>query len=154
MKISEFMHTPAITCDPHTTLAEAARLMEHSGVGSLVVIDAPRRSGPPAPTGTWAIAGIITDRDLALRGYGQEMSPATAVEKLMTKPVVTIPEDCDVVEAAETMAQSGCRRLPVVNAKESLKGVVSFDDLTVLFARQGDSLAHAVSRPITPNSLT
>lgn len=133
MNLQEHL-TPAVTCGPEMTLMSVAALMESRNVGSVVVLDALGR-----------VVGIVTDRDIALRGMGQERQPSTPVSEVMTHDVVLLREDADLFDAARQMAAAECRRLPVVALDGSLKGVVTLDDLMVLFAHQTDSLASAIA---------
>jgi signal-transduction protein with cAMP-binding, CBS, and nucleotidyltransferase domain len=124
----------AITCGPDLSLAEVALFMEQENVGSIVVID-----------DRGVVVGIATDRDLALRGMGRRLAPDTPVSEVMTRDVILLREDADLFDAASQMAAAECRRLPVLGLDGTLKGVVTLDDLMVLFAHQTDSLAQAVA---------
>lgn len=141
MRLRGFMH-PGITCDAGTSLADAAREMERTNVGSIVVVTGRR------------ISGIVTDRDLAVRGLGREMASTTPVEEVMTKQVVSMRDTADVFDAAAEMSHSGCRRLPVVDAKGDLQGIVTLDDLTILFAHEADFLAQTVASGSTATRTT
>jgi len=134
MNLHEFIHSPAVTCSLDTSLADAAAEMDRYNVGSVVVVNADGH-----------VVGIITDRDVAVRGVAKHCEPGTPVRELMTANVVLLREDADLFDAARQMAESGCRRFPVVGADGLLKGVVALDDLMILFARQTDNLAHAVA---------
>jgi CBS domain-containing protein len=136
MDLQQFL-TPALTCAPETSLAHAAQAMDRHGVGSIVVL------GPGEQ-----IVGIATDRDIAVRGTGYELLPSSPISQVMTKDVVLLRWDADLFDAASTIAASECRRLPVVDDDSRLRGVVTLDDLMVLFARQTDSLANAVAAEI------
>ena len=137
MELYEFIQSPAVTCTAETTLAETARLMEQHNVGSVIVVD---RRG--------AVIGMVTDRDLALRGMAAEREPQTPVTEIMTKTVTSLRDDADVFDAAQEMETSACRRLPVTGADGALKGVIALDDLMVFFTRQADHLAHVVAAEI------
>jgi len=130
MHLAMYMHTPPITCELSATLAEVARIMEFEEVGSVVVM-----------TESNEIAGIVTDRDLVVRGVARECGPQTPVETLMSTPVVTVHETQDPFDAAAKMARAGCRRLPVVSLAGQLQGVVALDDLMPLFTRTAERLA-------------
>ena len=130
MDLSACMHKPPITCELSATLAEVARMMEFDEVGSVVVMDEDNR-----------IVGIVTDRDLVVRGLAHECGPLTRVETIMSTPVITVHETQDAFEAAAKMARAGCRRLPVVSATGQLQGVVSLDDIMPLFTRSAEQLA-------------
>lgn len=130
MNLHEFLHTPAITCAPDTSLADVATLMDRHEVGSIVILGTDGR-----------LAGMVTDRDLALRGLAKRREPDTPVAEIMTEPVVFIREDATVFAAATEMATAGCRRMPVLDMNGQVIGIVSLDDLLTLFARQTDKLA-------------
>ena len=66
---------------PQRPIRDATVIMDQAGVGSLAVIDDDR------------LVGIITDRDLVRRGLAQDLAATAAVEKVMTRPVVTIDAD-------------------------------------------------------------
>ena len=133
MNISDYMHTPPTTCRPSATLAEVARLMEFDEVGSVIVT-----------TDAGEIAGIVTDRDLVVRGLARDGGPSTPAGTVMSAPVFTVHEHEDPYDAAAKMARGGCRRLPVVNVTGQLQGVVSLDDIMHLFTRKP---ARDVDRP-------
>lgn len=135
MEVREVMHAPAVTCQPTTTLAEAARIMRDEDVGTLVVV------------GTHGeIVGIVTDRDMAVRGLADKLGPDTPVEAVMSKDVTTVHGYEDIFVAAGIMEQRHCRRLPVVDRAGHLDGVISLDDLMVVLTAQADKLAHAIGR--------
>lgn len=134
MNLREIVRSPAVTCGPDATVVEAVRQMDKENVGSVIVVQ---------PGG--GIVGIVTDRDVALRGMGAERSPGTPVSEIMTTNVVSLPDDANIFDAARQMAARGCRRLPVLGIGGALTGVVSLDDLILLFARQTDSMARAIA---------
>ena len=125
MHLADYMHTPPTTCPTGTSISEVARLMEFDEVGSVIVT-----------SGAGEIAGIVTDRDLVVRGLAREASADAPVETVMSAPVITVHEQEDAYDAAAKMARAGCRRLPVVNATGQLQGVVSFDDIARLFMQR------------------
>jgi signal-transduction protein with cAMP-binding, CBS, and nucleotidyltransferase domain len=125
MQLADYMHTPPTTCATRASLAEVARLMELDEVGSVVVLNDANE-----------IAGIVTDRDLVVRGLAREASTDAAVETIMSTPVMTVHEHEDAYDAAAKMARAGCRRLPVVNATGQMQGVVSLDDILHVFMRK------------------
>lgn len=129
MKVTELMHTPAVTCRPEDTVGDVARMMGSHEVGSVVVID---RVGE--------VAGIVTDRDIALRAVGQGRSSDIAVEEVMSRDVATLDPHADVAVAAATMIKRSVRRLPVVDEFGTVHGLVSLDDLVRLSGRQADEL--------------
>ncbi|AIQ46775.1 hypothetical protein R70723_13525 [Paenibacillus sp. FSL R7-0273] len=93
------------------------------------------------------LIGVITDRDLVLRGYAQKHPGSTAVETVMSKQVVSVEQSATVEEAAELMASRQIRRLPVTRDGE-LIGVVSLGDLAAknIFADEAGEALSEISR--------
>lgn len=117
MKVRDIMASPAVTAPPEFSVLDAARLMKERNIGSLVVHDG--RSP----------VGILTERDLVTKALADGLDPkGTRVRELMSSPLLTIPADADVLDAARTMSRHHVRRLPVVNGV-SLVGIVSERDI-------------------------
>ncbi|CAH1055703.1 Hypoxic response protein 1 [Paenibacillus pseudetheri] len=93
------------------------------------------------------LLGVITDRDLVIRGYAAKHSGSTAVEKVMSKEIQTVSEDTSVDEAAELMSSWQIRRLAVTSGQK-LIGVVSIGDLAVrnIFADEAGEALHDISQ--------
>lgn len=124
----------AVSADPQATVAEIVRTMEEQNVGCVVLVV----GGKPV--------GIVTDRDLTLRVLGKGMDPAkTAVSTVMTRPVVTVTDWLEPLEAAAKMRQHGIRRLPVVRAEGLLEGIVTLDDLVYHLGRTGGALSETLA---------
>ncbi|MFF4603220.1 CBS domain-containing protein [Streptomyces sp. NPDC001339] len=132
MRVREVMRTPVVTVAPDTTLAETAQRMGECVVGCVVVM-----SGP-------AVHGVVTDRDLTVRGLAAGASATSPVSNVMTAPVHTVRADDDVDEAYHTMRRTGVRRLPVVDGGR-LIGLVALDDLLLDVARRLDELLGPLS---------
>lgn len=133
MKVSELMHTPAVTCAATTTLGEVARLMRDRNVGSVLILDE-----------IGYLAGIVTDRDIAVRGMGEGRSADVTAELVMTRDVATVPLRADVSDAVSIMAKHVVRRLPVVDEDDRPHGMVSFDDVVRHLGTETDALADMV----------
>ncbi|MFJ9865708.1 cyclic nucleotide-binding/CBS domain-containing protein [Streptomyces sp. NPDC101165] len=128
MKVSEVMTAPPVCVAPHDSLAEATRKMTRSAVGSLLVVE------------EGALRGIVTDRDLAVRGLGGGLDREARVDAVMSAPVVTVDVDDDLQVAYGTFRRSGVRRLAVLHDGEAL-GVLTIDDLLLdVFRRLADLL--------------
>jgi signal-transduction protein with cAMP-binding, CBS, and nucleotidyltransferase domain len=138
MKVTEVMHTPAVTCRPEDHVGDVARAMRDRQVGSVVVID---RVGE--------VAGIVTDRDLALRCVADGRSADIEVAEVMSRDVATVDPHADIESAAKTMLQRGVRRLPVVDEFGSAHGLVALDDLVRLTARQAGELGDLLRDQVT-----
>ena len=129
MRVSELMHTPAVTCTPTTTVSTVARLMADRSVGSVIVID-----------NVGEVAGIVTDRDITIRGVAEGRSGDIPVELLMTRNVASVDPSADITDAAATMMKRRIRRLPVVDDRGHAHGVVALDDIIRNVARQADDV--------------
>ncbi len=91
--------------------------------------------------------GVITDRDLVIRGYAAKHPGSTAVEKVMSREIQTVSENTSVDEAAELMSSWQIRRLAVTSGQK-LIGVVSIGDLAVrnIFADEAGEALHDISQ--------
>jgi len=118
MKVSEVMTREVQTVSPEQSAQEAASFMLSADAGSIPVADGDR------------LIGMITDRDIAVRGVAKGYGPDTPVRELMTDDLVVVRMDEDVAEAAEKMSRAQVRRLPVIDAEERLCGIVSLGDLS------------------------
>ena len=115
----DIMTTEVVTVDGSTTVAEAVRLMKEKGVRALIV---DRRSKEDA-------YGIVTQRDVVYSVMAERKDPTKVkVHEVMTKPLVVVNPDLDVVYVARLMAQKGLSRAPVLY-EQKLQGVVSVTDL-------------------------
>ncbi|TJZ58975.1 CBS domain-containing protein [Streptomyces piniterrae] len=123
MKIREVMRTPVVTVATGTTLRETAQRMAQHTVGCVVV------------TAGGTARGMVTDRDLAIRGIGAGLDADAPVTEVMSEPVVTVRADDDVDEAYRTMCRSGVRRLPVLDGAR-IAGAVTLDDLLLDVSRR------------------
>lgn len=93
------------------------------------------------------LLGVITDRDLVIRGYAAKHPGSTAVEKVMSREIQTVSENTSVDEAAELMSSWQIRRLAVTSGQK-LIGVVSIGDLAVrnIFADEAGEALHDISQ--------
>lgn len=118
MLIARIMSTDVRCIEPDTTLFDAARLMRDLDVGSLPICEDDR------------LVGIVTDRDLAVRGMAEDCVPhETPVRDIMTAGLVFAYDDQDVDSAARLMEEYQVRRLPVLDHDRRLVGIVSLGDL-------------------------
>lgn len=118
MKISEVMTTDVETIRSDQTAREAASFMLRADAGSIPVCENGR------------VIGMITDRDIAVRGVAEGRGPDTPVSELMSDGIICAHEDEDVDSVAQKMSEEQVRRLPVVDSDEKLVGIVSLGDLT------------------------
>ena len=117
MKVSDVMTREVQTIRPDQTAREAASFMLSADAGSIPVTEGER------------LIGMITDRDIAVRGVAKGSGPDTPVRDLMTNDVVSVRVDEDCSAVASRMSEAQVRRLPVVDEQERLCGIVSLGDL-------------------------
>ena len=118
MKVSEVMTRDVQTIRPDQPVQQAASFMLSADAGSIPVTEGDR------------LLGMITDRDIAVRGIAKGYGPDTPVRDLMTGDVICVRIDDSVEEAATKMGEAQVRRLPVIDAQEKLCGIVSIGDLS------------------------
>lgn len=119
MVVADVMTPDPVTLSPDTPIAEAARLMRDEAIGDVIV-----GSG-----GT--VVGILTDRDIVVRGLAEESDVGSlTVGEICTPLTVTVAPSDSVEEAMAVMERHAVRRLPVV-ASEELVGVLSLGDLAL-----------------------
>ena len=132
MRAIEAIRKRFVSVSPDTTLSDAADLMERANVGSLLVLDGPR------------LVGIVTDRDIVVRGVAHALPADARIDTVMTTNVVTLDADADLRAALPLFRTHACRRLPLLSGTEVV-GVLAVDDLLIdLVADLGDAI-----RPIT-----
>ena len=123
--------------DPDASARDAAGRMSESHTGTLVVVA--QGGGRPS--------GILTDRDLVLKVMATGSSPeAVCVANVMTSDVATCRHDDDLFEAARLMRWHGVRRLPVLDPKGKVIGLVTADDIYAALAAHVAELGQAFAR--------
>jgi len=118
MKVSEVMTRNVQTVRPDQRVQDAASFMLNADAGSIPVTQDDR------------LIGMITDRDIAVRGIAKGYGPDTPVRELMTDDLVIVHIDDSIEDAASKMSDAQVRRLPVVDEQERLCGIVSLGDLS------------------------
>lgn len=122
------------TIGPNATLRQAALVMEESNVGFLPVVQDNKA------------VGVITDRDIAIRGMHQQSALEPTVREVMTQKIVCVQDTATVEEVAKIMGENRVRRVLVNDHAGGLLGVISLDDLAVW--TKGDETAGQVLRKI------
>ena len=120
-KCNEVMTKYPVCCLPTDSVAKAADLMKNGNFGSIPVIENEQ---------TQNLAGIVTDRDLAMRivAEGRDAN-ATKVDAVMTRKVVTCFASDDVQMALDAMAEHQLRRIPVVDHDNRIVGIITQADV-------------------------
>ena len=115
--IRDVMTSNPTSCDPSTSVVDAAKVMAQEDVGPVPVVEGGR------------VVGIVTDRDLVVRvlAEGRDAS-STTLGEIVSSDLVTVQPDTELSEALQLMAQNQVRRLPVVEG-EQLVGIVAQADV-------------------------
>jgi CBS domain-containing protein len=123
-QIRDLMTSNPTTCEPSTTVLEAAKKMAQEDVGSIPVVEGNR------------LVGLVTDRDIVLRVIAEGRDPmSTTLRDFASTRLETVAPDDDLDSALRKMASAQVRRLPVVEG-DRLVGVVAQADV----ARKGEDL--------------
>lgn len=140
MKVKDIMTTEIETCGPETTVQQVASKMMELDVGSIPV------------TEDGNLRGIITDRDLVIRGIASQFSLETPINRILSSSYVTGTPDMDVEEAANIMAQEQVRRLPIIEDNKVV-GIVALGDVAVDEEDPEDSeeALEEISKPAEPD---
>lgn len=128
MKIESVMNKAVEVCTPDATLLQAAQTMADRDVGFLVVSESER--GP--------VVGVITDRDICKAAIGSVPLGEALVSQAMTQTVVSCRKDDDLGAAHRVMRHERVRRVPVLDRKGTLCGVLSLSDLAHVAVEQDD----------------
>lgn len=117
MKIANVMSPKIHSIKSTARIAEAAQLMGEFDIGALPVVD------------DGELVGIVTDRDLAVRGLAEGLHSGSPVMRVMSEDVQTCRENDELDDALEMMSRQQIRRLPVRSDAGDLVGIVSIGDL-------------------------
>lgn len=118
MKISDCMTRDVQIADPQMTLREAARLMAKCDSGVLPVGENDR------------LVGMLTDRDIAIRGVAEGKGPDATVREAMSPDVRWCYEDESIEGVLRRLGDEQVRRMPVLNRAKRLVGIISMADLS------------------------
>ena len=121
MKAQEIMSKNPRTVTPETAIVEAARLMKSEDVGVLPVVES---------ASSKRLVGVVTDRDIAIRVVAEGKSSAS-VRDAMTSGVRTCKADDSVKDVMALMASEQVRRVPIVDDRGELVGIVAQADIVL-----------------------
>lgn len=113
-----------VTVRRHEELATAAWMMRERNVGCLVVVD------PGGAYGGWRPVGLLSDRDIVTNVFARDCDPRSmVVEEAMTRNPVIVWGNTSVEDAMQRMRAAGVRRVPVVDDRGCLSGILALDDI-------------------------
>lgn len=123
MQVEEVMTPDPACCTADTKLTEVARMMVDHDCGEIPVVDNQTNKLP---------VGVVTDRDIVCRTVANGLNPLelTAAD-CMTKPIFTVTPDMSLEECCRIMEEKRVRRIPVVDNRGSVCGIVALADLAL-----------------------
>lgn len=133
MSLERFRRTKLVTLNRQSKAYQAARAMADNHIGAVLVSD---------PKG---LAGIVTDRDLALAVLGHGLDPtSTALSEFMSEDVVACDVGSDLAHVVKLMQEHGIRRIPITDGGRAV-GVITLDDLVAEGAVNAEALRAIVT---------
>ena len=141
MNVSEIMTTNFEMIDAASSLIEASEKMRSLNVGFLPVKEGTR------------LVGLITDRDIVIRGLAEGLDPgSTQVKDIISSEVVYCYDDDSVEDAARLMEDNQIRRLIIVNHDQTPVGIVSIGDIAVKSGQEelAGEVLERISEPAAP----
>jgi CBS domain-containing protein len=129
------MQRSVVTVEPEVTLLAAARRMASEGVGTLVVTDGGK------------LIGLVTDRDIVIRGLARALPLDARIDSVMSMNVVAIDADSDIRDAQRAFGHHAVRRLPIVDGG-NVVGLLSIDDLMVALTEEMSEVTRGITAQI------
>ena len=118
MKVKQAMQGGPDWTDPRTSLLEIAQRMRDEDIGAIPVVDGDE------------LVGMVTDRDIVVRGVARRTVADLTAGDVMTTGAVQCNEDDDLQDAANLMCEQRVRRIPVMDNQRHLVGMLSVGDIT------------------------
>jgi CBS domain-containing protein len=142
MQVREIMTTDPKCCTADTSLPEVARMMVDKDCGEVPVVDNHSSKVP---------IGVVTDRDIVCRTVANGLNPVelTAAD-CMSKPIVTVTADMSLEECCRIMEEKLIRRVPVVDDRGSISGIVALADIALSTSK--NVAGHIVKEVSEPTS--
>lgn len=145
MQIREIMTRDPECCTPDDTLQRAARLMADCDCGCIPVVEGADRK---------QVVGVITDRDIAVRGVAKGKTPDSKVNDVMSPSPTCCKADDDVEVVEQIMVEKQVRRVPVVDGEGRVVGIVAQADLAldnrIVSDREVGRIVEKISEPNMP----
>lgn len=118
-RVGDIMTKSLRTASPSATLREVAEMMRDGDMGAVPIVDNNK------------LVGIVTDRDIVVRGVSESLASDAAISNVMTTELFTVTSDDFAFEAIRLMGDKQIRRIPVVNPDGSLAGIVAMADIAL-----------------------
>lgn len=147
MRVHEIMSRDPACCSPEDTLERAAQLMAENDCGMIPVVEA---------VNDRRLVGVITDRDIAVRGVANGYRAKTRVGELMTPAPFCCTADAELDDVERVMSDRQVRRVVIVDDDNHCVGVVSQADIALAAERYADvddsDVARVVERISEPTN--
>ncbi len=118
MQVMDAMTKAPVVVQVNTSLGDCAKLMLKEKVGSLIVKE------------NTLLKGIVTEKDFVQKAFLKNMDPKkTTVDKIMSKIIITIEPEADIMDAVKLMTKYEIRRLPVVDKENKMVGLITMNDV-------------------------
>ena len=114
--VKEIMNNSIVSVESSISAADAAKMMEDTGVGAIVVLE----NNVPV--------GIITDRDFAIKIVAHSYPIDTPVRRIMATPLISIDPNSDLWAASDLMSTRNVRKLPVID-DDKVVGIITSSDI-------------------------
>lgn len=142
MTVGEYCNRDVVIIEKTGSIREAIKLMRDNHVGDVVVVEGSESASIPL--------GILTDRDIVIEILAKDIDlDAVNIGDVMSNQLVTVNIEAKLLDAIKLMRIKGVRRLPVVNERSELQGILSVDDLLELVVEQLTDIVSLVSNEIT-----
>lgn len=125
MKVGQYCKRGVVAIAGNADVVDAAQLMRERHIGFVVVYEQGDDMRKPV--------GVLTDRDIVLEVTAKAVDPHSVTAKdVMTRQPLVADESDDLSDALQAMRLAGIRRVPVVDARGALTGVIALDDVVEL----------------------
>ena len=138
MNVGKICNRDVIAAPAHTSVTEAAEMMRRHHVGDVLVLESTSSRIP---------IGIVTDRDIVVEVVAARLDPTSlTLRDIIASPLISTHEEESCEDTVRLMALHGVRRMPVLDAENSLVGVITLDDLLPYFSAPLAQLSHLAAR--------
>ena len=117
LKVKDVMKTNVVVVNADAPVVEAAKLMAKHSIGSIVVIE------------NNEVVGIITERDIVRKIVAQEKNSYIKIKEVMSHPIIVTSPEISIESAANIMKKNNIRRLPVIDKKGYIVGIITENDI-------------------------
>jgi CBS domain-containing protein len=142
MRVSEAMTRDVCVCSPADSICDCAKAMARNDIGALPVAE------------NNLLIGMVTDRDIVIRGVAAGKGPDTAVREVLSREVLYCYEDQELEHVAKSMGIARIRRVPVLTRDHSLTGMLSLADIASRNPEVTTDALAALSKRRGPHSQT